>query len=995
MLLVKANPELKNTFKRLIRTMKLPVEWTEVFVVTNDILILAGSVRSLIFNFDNRRIYTSILEIPPESSRLESMPSDNLFNNVMNITLYTFGKWGSISGLKVDKDYQALNALFSQILKPVSVETDFNENNFRFFKNDIQITYEDMMLSVLRLLNSEGKLNDSQSLVTHENYDDKTDSSSEKPDSSDNEADSSPDKDDDNYAIGLWHNLRWKKDECSFEKAPKTEADSARSRIGNNFYITNYVCPECGQKLYMGVYPEKNELLIDTDEGRVFMARSYSCHNCNSFYTPRPKKLLQEGEVYSLKFDEDTTAYEDYLDILGSRAERTTNPNFNEFEKDYGKSEADPDSALQNTSDRQDSSAEATGNQNSDKNINIDTDTDIDTNTTNDTNTEIYTNTNIDTDTDIYTDINTNTDIDTAASSKLDLLKEKFGKSDDKPFVKKRSLIDAEVLERQASGSRPDSEAPSVPDMMSRQTANDRSQAVQQPPQILIKQLSGKTTDELKAILADKSRPDADPQYTEAVKEILSQKLTAKYEARLSILNNLSPGQLADLKKQINKETMLSDDKKTAYISEIDNFLYKAERTALAQKIELSQNKSYAEVEQIIKEIEKKDIPEELKQETLVRLKLIKSDRAAKEVERLVTHMPLHMDRKQLSAWLEKLDQYKEADLTPYRTQIEQKIDMAEKEEISAMVKRGGRKDRNSWWKLYEELQAGDYKEENKAPFLEKIYDKIRKLDEDEIERICPSIVTLSFAEGLNAYERINNGVFLPELKVNTLEMIKRRLTKLKTDESVLLMRKIKNETDEKMSEHECFYFYNAREELKLSQGSKYSSRSQEHENNDTDEQSDRDDRAAMLNAINGYGSSRGEFEYPLMVCDTSRAKNGKEGFVLTPDNIFYHTILRSGTINIWDIESVSFEKHLFSKGIFVKCWGRKKEKLPNSVKPEEREIFAKILDDFTTYLQERPESRSIEYMAKETHPVIHCYRCGYVYKGGNVCPKCGSKTNR
>lgn len=84
----------------------------------------------------------------------------------------------------------------------------------------------------------------------------------------------------------------------------------------------------------MGVYPTDREILIETEEARVYMARTYACNTCNIFYTPRPEKLLQEGDVYSLKFDEDRVAYEDYLEVLGNKAERTTNYKLNEYESD-------------------------------------------------------------------------------------------------------------------------------------------------------------------------------------------------------------------------------------------------------------------------------------------------------------------------------------------------------------------------------------------------------------------------------------------------------------------------------------------------------------------------------------------------------------------------------------------------------------------------------------------------------------------------------------
>lgn len=1052
-LLIKANPELKNVFKRLIKTMDMPVTWNDILVVTNNYLILAGDVRSLVFNFDNTKIYTTILEIPPESAQLEPLPSDAFLNNVLNITIYAFGKWGSINGLKVDKDYKTLNTLFSQIFRPVSVEPEFSESNFRFYKSGMQITYEDAVISALKLLRQELKLNDKQSLITAEAGDDNEASSQGGP-SGENDAKSrhrnSFDLDDyeNDYEIGLWHNLCWKKDTAHFTRSPISDSDSTKSRIGNNFYMTNYLCPKCEGRLYLGVYPVDKELLIETDEGRVFMTRTYACHNCNILYTPRPQKLLQEGDIYNLNFDSDRVAYEDYLDILGYRAERTTNPNFNEFESERNRKK-DGEEASNKTSSEQSDQAQDdnTGSpgspdsaplskmksikeklskggsrffsKNKNKKVTDSDNADVQDSSVDEAGAAAVSkvqNLEAQTQTDHPT-VGHNLESQYSATQESPVQRPESKHPDTKLTETKRPEIQQPETQRPgkqsstSQASQPQSQPITqhnnvqIPSSASTQASPSSAQADAPPSRIQIAQLSKKTTDELKAILSDlerKGETDApeqrlstqDANYTAAVRTTLKAKLTAKYDARMNAMGNLSLKQLSDLKKQIEKETVLAEDKKEGYIKNINALLYKAEAKALEQKVELSKNKTYAEIEQIIKDVKNTDIPDELKQETLDKLNVVKSARANREAEYLLMHMPLHMDRKQLSAYLDKLDQYKEVDLTQYRAQIDHRMDMAEKEEISAMMKRGGKKDRNAWQNLYEELKGRDYKEENKAPFLEKIYDKIRQLDEDAIERICPSIVTLSFEEGLKAYEEISQGMFLPELKTDTLEMIKRRLTKLKTDESTQLMRKLKNDMDDKMPDYDGFYFYNAREEMKLAQGaqSKYQDYDDERVNADADLERE---RQAMFRAIDGYAAARGEYEYPLMVCDTSRARNGKEGFVLTPDHIFYHTFLKSGKIKILDINKVKSANRFFSKGIYIKHMGGGKEKLPNNVISDNWEIFAKILDDFATYLKEKPESRSIEYMAKEKHDVIHCYRCGYVYKNGSVCPKCGSKTNR
>lgn len=953
MLLLKANPELEKVFGKLIKAMKLPVTWTDFFVITNNNLILTGEVRSLIFSFDRKKAYTTIMEIPSRCEQLESMPSDSLLNNVLNMTLYSFGKWGIISGLKVDKDYDALNALFANVLRPVNIEPDYTIENFRFFKDNIQITFEDTLLAILRLLKDEGKLKERQSLATSETMPKKA-GAKQRADADENTA-VPDDTDDYDYKIGLWHNLCWKKEICTFEKAPVSEEDSARSRIGHDFYITNYRCPQCRQKLYMAVYPVNRELLIDTEEGRVFMARTYACHNCNTFYTPRPQKLLQEGDVYSLKFDEDRTAYEDYLDLLGQKAARTSNYKFNEFESDrIGKKDQN------NETDASSSAAQQT-----------------------------------------------------AVPSEAAPVSGTAETAPQSPGYASGSETGTRIFSEVTGATKPVSSKNADAEDFSSKTPDSETQKASSAPAPLqmesprdITKLPAKTIEELKTILTSLERQkviintssednisDENYNYIDAVRETLRNKLIDKYDTHMETIDDLSLKQLADLKTQIEKESVLPERKKSGYRQQIDNILYRAEAQDLAQKIENCKNKPYAEIEKLIKDVEKQDIPEELKQEPLQRLKQIKSVRAKREVEYLLTHMPLHLNTKQLSAYLDKLDQYKEVDLAPYRKQLEERKDMAEKEEISAMINRSNKKDRAALWDLYEKLQETDYKEENKAPFLEKIYDKVHMLDEARIEKICPSMTSLTFSEAMNAYDKISEGIFLPELKTNTLEMIKRRLTKLKTDESVQLMRKLKHDLEERSVNCEHFYFYNARDELKASQNSGGRNKSEDGENENT-AGSESPSHTAMLNAVNGYASARDTYEYPLMVCDISRSGNGKEGFVLTPDHIFYHTFLNSGKINVSDIDKITACKKLFGKGISIINSNQEKEKLPNNMKPKELNAFTNVLDNFIHYLQEKPESRSIEYMAKETHIVKCCYRCGFIYKNGNVCPKCGSKMN-
>lgn len=1168
MILLKANPKLKNVFAKLVKTMNVTVAWTDVFVIVNNNLILAGDVRSLIFSFDNRKIYTNILEIPINSRHIDTMPSDGMLENVINMCLYAFGKWGSIGALRVDKDYTSLNSLFESVLAPVNIEPAFNSENFRFYRNGIQVTYEDTILEVLKFLRSEGKLKEGQNLITssadeQENETAEIDSFSEDEPIPEEYTHNNIEDDEYDSEIGLWNNLIWKKESCVFEKHSGSGDSAAMSRIGHDFYITDNLCPRCREKLYMAMYPSGKELLIDTEEGRVFMARTYTCYNCNSFYTPRPKKLLQEGDIYSLKFDVDRTAYEDYLSILGETAERTANYKFNEFESERngGKDgNANPDSFYINEFNRGTPPHDNKNEVQDSESLNIQE-------AWKKTHSERARAENEKAEREIMERERRERERLEREKEDQERLAREIAEQEHREFERierlraeqarlerekleweraeqeriereraeqerrdrdraerlraeqeqlerekmeweraeqerlerdraererleqerierdraererlererlewertkqerlarekaERERLEQERIEREKAEQERREREKAEWERLEREKAEfekaekerlererierekaekerlererierekaeqerlereriEREQAEKERAEreeaerirkeqekLAIRQeillLSGKNTDELRRILSGLEHKSAaqseelalseeESNYMLAVRETLRTKLNAKYVARMSTLGNLSYKQLFDLKKQIEGEYVLYNGERDDYLDKIDTCLNKAEAEILDQKIELSRNKSYTEIERIMDEISKRSCPDDIKQAALNKLEQIKSERAGVEVEDLIAHIPLHLDRKQLAVYLEKIDRYKGVDLSPYKEILDEKSNMAEEEEISAMMKLGGKKDRVGLWSLYEELKSKDYKEENKAPYLEKIYDNIREMDEEQIDKLCPSIVHLSFNDGLAVYEQIEQGTFLPEIKTDALEMIKRRLTKLKTDESVQLMRKLKLNIEDNMTDSDCggLYFYDAREEMKKASD-------EENQNSYYDKYHD-----AMMNAIDSYASPREQYEYPLMVCDASRSHTGKDGFVITPEHIFYHTLFNSGRINIPDITEIKASKGLFSKGIYVKYYGGNKEKLPNNINSENWEAFAKVLNDFVNYLHEKPESRSLEYMAEESHDVKCCYRCGHVYTNGNVCPKCGSKMN-
>ena len=116
---------------------------------------------------------------------------------------------------------------------------------------------------------------------------------------------------------------------------------------------------------------------------------------------------------------------------------------------------------------------------------------------------------------------------------------------------------------------------------------------------------------------------------------------------------------------------------------------------------------------------------------------------------------------------------------------------------------------------------------------------------------------------------------------------------------------------------------------------------------------------------------------------------------VLTPDTLFYSTRLHAYGIPIANIASIEASTGLLNRRLTLEETDGAQHKLPYAVKTGEMEDWATILEEFIHYLQEKPASRKLNYLAKETHDTICCYRCGYVYHGRDICPECGYKKNR
>lgn len=877
MIFLKANTELKITFERLIRTMNAPVKWHGVFAVLNNFLILPGEVRSLIFNFDNRKVNTNVIEVPIVEDAIEPVENNVPVTNVINMILYAFGKWGTIPGLKVEKDYAQLNELFTGILRELKIEPGYRNDNFRFYQKGIQITYEDVVQAALEA----GK----------------------KEEEEEDEAEEEK--------LGLWHNMRWVIGKGSFVKGEITREE----RIGNNFYPIGYLCPNCGENLHMVVYPVDKEIPVETEEGKVYLARAYACDECNCFYTARPGKLLSEGDIYLLDFEDDRDAYEDYQELLGKRGEKTSNYKFNEFEWERN----------QKKTEEQNAEAEEPE------------------------------------------EIEDLENLEELTAEELERLEDKLESGFYAPKESQAKLKE-KVAERQKEISKgktdskqPEKDVTEAAVKSSQKKVVTGNVAAQQKEETKPQSTTANTTDLVNETAAE-SPQEAD-------------KLQEKYNARMKVIDRMSPRQLKELRENIKKEKLLPEQVKREYIEEVDKHIHQYQEKELQKKAESAKKGNYTQLCRVIDEIEKSDCPKEMKEPILVPLKELRQQKAQAEAEQLIANMPEVMDRKRYKLFREKLNQYKEADITPYEEKLEARRAQAESQEIEAIVRHAGKTDRVALHRAWERLQEPDFSKENTRKPLEELHARIQKLDEAAIDKLCPDIMGMTFDEGLEAYRKIEAGMFLPEIKKNTLEMIDKRLTKIKSDESELLVRKLQEELSGKVKDTSSLHYYQARKAMMGEW---------------TGEEAN-----LIKCAENTYASEHGKYEYPIVVCDSTKKGTGREGFLLTPEHLFYNSTFNSECISVWNIKSVSFSTGLLNKGIYINQKNGEKTKIPVGIQGKDWEGFVRVLGEFIKYLQEKPESRNVSYLAKEEHEVKCCYRCGHVYKGGDVCPKCGNRANK
>lgn len=899
MIVLNATPELKLTFDKLIQTMEANVSWNGLFVVIDNTLILQGDVRSLFFHFDSRKVVTNIIDLDIQVQQITPIENNVYVKNVINMLLYAFGKWGNIKGLTVEKDYDQLRKLFANILGEMDIEPEYNREHFWFYQKGVRILYEDVVECAVSYKEKDPEVPEEESK-------------------------------------GLWHKLIWQQTFEEFSVQETTVKERNRNRLGNNFYLSSYVCPVCRNKMHGVVYPVGMEFVIDTNEGRVQIARAYTCGKCCSFYTPRPRRLLIDGDSYVMDFEGDKVAYQDYQELLGKNGGKVCNPNYNTYV------------------DRQ-----LAGGKLSDE-------------------------------------------------GSLAEFREMLEEIDELPNREFEQFF-AKVAE----GFFPEKAIEPVEKALwKKHEARQRGEKTGGGIEGFKKQEKSGQAKEPRVVAPEKEDDRRIGELGKAAQEKVVSEKVERYKTRLNLFPRLSERQKNELLKQITTDIGISDAVKEELLENAKELKRKDNCEKLKEKIAGAKSKNRLVMLRVYEEIDDADLNEPERRKlfdlTGLTLKDYREYLAEKEENSKLQNIKVENKTAEKSeesgagnVESQKVSQDSAAGKSVVKERIVKERTVKEHlerdgagdatkkpgvnrsvinkaadiREIESMIRQSRSTSREDLQQLLDNLQVRDFDQEVLKPYLEHVKAQMKRIDEAYLDSLMGDVLDMSSEEGVEVYEQIKEANILPELKANALKQLEKRLSKIKADECELLMLKLQKEMAEAgLEEPDRHHYYPAKRVIM--------------------KEATEEEVAVVEYARASYGAGIGPFEYPIWAVDTSLKRSGDKGMFLTPEKIYYSNLTTSYHISVFAIDRISASTGLLNSGLYVHQKNGKKTKLPYAVETADLPKLAEVLDAFVKYLQEKPFSRKEVYLAKEKHEEICCFRCGYVYSGTDICPKCGYKAN-
>lgn len=446
-----------------------------------------------------------------------------------------------------------------------------------------------------------------------------------------------------------------------------------------------------------------------------------------------------------------------------------------------------------------------------------------------------------------------------------------------------------------------------------------------------------------------------------------------KFHARIGVLDRLSEMQKKALVRDIRNDRFLSEPQKEELYFPIQDYECQQRMSRIDAELRDAKAANYAHICKMMQDVSKEELFEKTRQVVLERLRGLRMQYGSQEVKQIMEQSPAHVERAEYQELMEKLAPYEDIDFAEYKEPLRKMRETLEIKEISNLLTQSPKKSRRDYTKLLLRIEEQDFARENAAPYVEQILDWIAESDKARLNQLLLHVGTMDFETAASLYEMIAEESFLPHLRKGALAVISRRLEEISLGECGILVRMLKKSMDGVIADYPQHYFYPAEEILKKAP---------------VPEEKKRIDAAAAT-----YAEKRGMFEYPLLVVDTSKERNGRDGMLLTPEHLFYSTRLSGYRIKMPAIRSVHVSSGLLNhKSLIVEEAGGIRHKIPYAVQTDELQSWAEVLGQFIRQLQTRPVSEKLTYDALEANHANCCDRCGCVYPEGTVCPECGRK---
>ena len=825
----------------------------------------------MLIPFDLKKVYPNIIDIPDMPADISEIDGKQLLKNIFNMTLYIFGKWGALQGIRVEHTYEKIDLLLKQILKEAGAEAYYSRNGIKFSCDGKSVVFEDIILAAVNKIKEDERT----------------------------EEEGLEDGVEEEYPQGLWHDMKWKTTNVSFARQDLDGSTQGKDRLGSNFYIIPYKCPQCGGHLHMSVYPDGKEFAIDTEEGKVYAARIYMCPGCSLFYTPRPGKLLSEGDEYILDFDNDVKAADDYKKLIGRNGGKNSNSNTNMYEHEYVGKVHNGSKSLAKIC----------------RNIRRLSIADLER-LLEEMDEGFYRGSEVKRFLEYIKqelEFRRSEQLDPYTAFRKGLKSGKIGEEGVAGGTERRrpdysSIEEEEEISSNTQEEETEEETTEEDSIMediikkymgggeiSKDNIQEAEKSIQDDgntQETGTENITNNNTDTQEQLEENveteetlQNQPGKNTKKAKGAKSLFSRKNKQEKEKDIPDNNTKNNNTTSKPGRQENntdstidtQEVQNVEDASTVNMEERKPVQKKETSTArekagnngtilnredAIKKISAAKGKKYTEIAGLFNEVKNSSLESADKEEFTSEIHDLLEQAGKKELDYLISHLPQSDTKERYKRTRERIKSYKDIDTSKYEEIINKYIDNAEREELSSMVRKAAAGGRKSLLKVLDDIKNKEFDLGVLKEYSDEIYRQIKDIDMETVRKIVSDISALDVQDGLRAIKEIEAADILPELKKEMSALIDKKLTRMKTEESGQLVEKIQRSLEDRIEDLSRVHYYDA---IKMASG-------------------DNKDEESLLirKAISKYAILLGKYEYPVIIYDSSHFRNGKEGFIIS-----------------------------------------------------------------------------------------------------------------